>query len=342
MARIVEVDFSRPATAREKEQLVRRQARMGAHGLDEHLAGLQTTLLRFRQDRGTLPAKGLRLRRQFNCRTTPIAGDSSDRRAPAREDRPPATKISSGLGTALRLELTAMALVQLHRPSGARAKLSSLGMTIEGSSREPGWADLIAAYPRDSNNAGTFITSRNKRARTVRGALGTLAVAGLVDVAGGPKERNRFENFVLLDEAGVDAVGERQEYSSPKQGESFFTMPADFVMQGWLHVLEDSEIAALLMIANGQHALFDDGYSAFPGSTRLQYYGIHRDAYSTAVKMLDWLGLINLIEVKRHSDGRAEDADLYLHRLSLRPEGFVTPALEKLLDTLNHQIARAR
>lgn len=160
-------------------------------------------------------------------------------------------------------------------------------------------------------------------------------------LSGGPNEANRYENFVLLNEIGRDALGEQAEYTVPTTDEPHFSMPGGFVLNNWLHVLEDSEIAVLLMAGCKRGAWSEDGMWAFPGAVRLRHYGIHRDPYSHARKTLEWLGLLEVEEVGRHSDGRAEADERMLHRVRLAPGAFKEPALPKMQEMLRRQIMRA-
>ncbi|MBB1033560.1 hypothetical protein G6031_04045 [Dietzia sp. CQ4] len=73
---------------------------------------------------------------------------------------------------------------------------------------------------------------------------------------------------------------------------------------------------------------------------RLGHYGIHRDPYSAARKTLEWFGLLEVKEVGRYEDGRAEDDERYLHRIGLRPAGFEQPALSAIQDALQSQLDR--
>jgi hypothetical protein len=108
-----------------------------------------------------------------------------------------------------------------------------------------------------------------------------------------------------------------------------------FVMNGWLHVLEDSEITLLLMVACGRgtlvatsEAAISPGEVAIPAEVRLRRYGIHRDPFSAARKTLEWFGLLDVREVARHFDGRGEDGAARLHRLSVTPRGFEVNAVD--------------
>ncbi|WP_448711920.1 hypothetical protein [Microbacterium profundi] len=118
-------------------------------------------------------------------------------------------------------------------------------------------------------------------------------------------------------------------------------MPGGFITHGWLHVLEDSEIALLLMVACAKEGWWDRGLLAMPPEIRLRNYGIHRDAFSAACKTLKWFGLLTVTEMGRHEDGRAEEGVLQVHRLGLVPGGFEAPAVKTVAEeTLKVELSR--
>lgn len=334
---------AREPTGKERAQLQHRLERLQDPQLEEHLDKLNAKLKGYARPGGKLPTKGLRLREQFAYLSEPVAGDFSDRTAPPRKLRPPATRISSSRGSALRLELTVLALLQLARKPGATAHLADLKTSIAGDSQNTGWADLVAAATTDSNPGGNFYKARDKRARTVRKALKTLEDAGLVDVPAKQGARNRFEGFVPLQEVG-DAASEREEYTIPALTASgVFTMPPGFILNDWLHVLSDTEIAVLLMAACGAGAWSDHtrgGRLAFSGEVRLTRYGIHRDPYSAARKTLEWFGLLDVEEVDRYRDGRAENDNPQLNRIWMRRAGFEKPARATITYAIQEQLSR--
>lgn len=334
---------ARKPTDKERAQLQHRLERLQDPHLKDHLDKLDARLRGYARPGGQLPTKGLRLREQFAYLSEPIAGDFSDRKAPPRKDRPPATQISSSQGSALRLELMVLALLQMVRKPGTAARLADLKISIAGDSQHTGWADLVAASPADSHPGENFYKARDKRARTVRSALKTLEKAGLVDVPAKQGARNRFEGFVLLQEVGA-AASEREAYTIPALGTpGVFTMPRGFILNGWLHVLSDTEIAVLLMAACGAGAWSDHtrgGRLAFSGEVRLTRYGIHRDPYAAARKTLEWFGLLDVEEVDRHLDGRAENDNPQLNRIWMRREGFEKPARATITDAIQEQLSR--
>ncbi|TWX34991.1 hypothetical protein ES689_14205 [Frigoribacterium sp. ACAM 257] len=332
---MVTIDFSRTPTPKERLSLEARRHRLDQPDYVQQVQQVYEVMP------GKLTPSALVIRSAFSYRAKGANIDASDRKAPPREERPPATRLRTSRGAALRFGITLIALAQKNRKPGAKARLSRLDIDIAGSASELGWADLLASDAVNSNSGGVFITARNKRARSVRSALEALRDAGLVDIPGKPGDRNRFEDFVLLNEGGVGAVGEAEEYTVPGKAERTFTVPSGFVSNGWLHLLEDSEIALLLMVASGRGGWAQGGLLAMPAETRLRHYGMHRDGYSSARKTLEWFGLLQVEEVGRHSDGRAEEGDLRLHRLGLKADGFDRPAVDTLRQALDKQLSRS-
>ncbi|MBO1739568.1 hypothetical protein [Leifsonia sp. TF02-11] len=331
----VAANSGRAPTAKERQVLEARAARLSRPGIAAQVRAARDAL------DGTVPSGGLVLRYGYAFRAKPADADSSDRKAPPREQRPPATRLGTSRGAALRFHLMLLARVQANRKEGQPARLHRWGFTVKGAAGEPGWADLIVSEAIDTKGRDGYSTARDKRARSVWSALERLEEAGLVDRGSGHLGRNRVDDFVLLNECGTEAVGESEEYRVPVRGRDTFSLPSGFIEQGWVHVLEDSEIALLLMIACAKGALIDGRYVAVPGDVRLQHYGIHRDPFSKARKTLEWFGLLDVEEVGRHSDGRAEDSELLLNRFRLMTETFERPAVETMVDAMHAQLSRA-
>lgn len=330
----ITVDFTRPPTKKERLRFQERVRRL------DHPSQVARIERVYKLMPGELPSAGLIIRTGFAFREDGIDGDSSDRSAPPRELRPPATRLMSPRGGNLRFALTLLAVAQSTRKSRERARIAELGIEVGGDSQNPGWSDMLAADAVDSNRGGVFLTARDKRARSVRSALLALEQAGLVSIPGQHGERNRFESFVLLSEQSIEAVGEMEEYRVPARRDSTFAMPRGFVTNGWMHVLTDAEIALLLMVACRKGGWPENGLLVVPPDIRLRHYGIHRDAYSAARKTLEWFGLLNVEEIGRHGDGRAENAELRAHRLGLVLEGFEQPGAPAVIRALTDQIAR--
>lgn len=330
----ISVDFSRPPTDKERAKLRARLERLSRPESIGRIDNMYASMP------GGLPPAGLVLRPGFSFREKDLDPDASDRRAPPRAMRPTATRLITSRGAALRFALTVLAVVQSVRTPGAKARLHDVLSDIVGSSNSLGWSDLVASDATDANRGGVFVRSRDKRARTVRSAIEAMEEAGIARFPDDPGDRDRFSNFVLLNERGRDDVGEAEEYRVPKKGESVFAMPHGFVSNGWIHVLEDTEIALLLMVACRRGGWDENGMLAVPADVRLTQYGIHRDAYSAARKTLEWLGLLTVEEVGRHEDGRAENVELRVHRFALAKDGFERLATSTAIEVLTSQVSR--
>jgi hypothetical protein len=229
----------------------------------------------------------------------------------------------------------------MRRKAGAKAHLQDLRLPIAGASSTLGLADLISAGPDDTKQHGMLVTAREKRARSVRSSLDSMAKAGLVLLPGQSGDRDRYENFLLLNEVGRDAVGEVEEYSVPRQRDSIFVVPSGLITNGWLHVLEDSEIALLLMVACRQGGWLEEGLVVMPTEIRLRHYGIHRDPFSSARKTLEWFGLLDVKEIGRHDDGRAVDEIYRVTRLGIIDAGFDEPGPQRAIQAIREQLKRS-
>jgi hypothetical protein len=339
-------DFSRPLSAKELRSFQARQKRL--NGVFGTSAERSTATFNTHLGAPGNLQDGFRIRTLFSCLQSAIAEDEvSDRSAPRRELRPPATRIVTSQGAALRLYVTAIGAVQVGTKPGGRPLLA---LPLGGDSKTIGWDDVVATGAVPSGKGLTVSMTRDKKARSIRNALDTLCEAGLVHLLGEPGKRGRHDGFVLLNDAGWQVPGaDPLPYTVPKNNEDFFTLPAGFVTNGWLNVLEDSEIAVLLMVGCGRFGLgllrdnfdLEPGEVAIPGEARLRLYGIHRDPFSAARKTLEWFGLIRVREVARHhEDGRGEDGAMNLHRLNLRPEGFESNAFDVVRHVIGAQVER--
>lgn len=187
-----------------------------------------------------------------------------------------------------------------------------------------------------------YATAQDKRVRQIHSALDALRDAGLVELPNQERGAGKYEGFELLEETGSRVVGEDPvRYRVPRKTDVTFSLPDTFVTKGWVHVLADTEIALLLMVACGRHSI-DTGGVAIPAYHRVQHYGLGRDAFE-AHRWLQRFGLLDVVEVGRHLDGRSEDYEdegSSLHRLSLNPGGFEEDAVQAVRSAIEGQLAR--
>src|SRR5690242_7465490 len=106
-----------------------------------------------------------------------------------------------------------------------------------------------------------------------------------------------------MHEGGRRATGPNVPYQVPDpQRERVFPVPVTLFTSGWVHVLEDTELAFILMTAACHHSL--SGAFRIPAADRLLRFGLGRDAYA-AHMLLSALGLVTVTEdPARHIDGK--------------------------------------
>jgi hypothetical protein len=283
----------------------------------------------------------LRLRPEFIYRTEPAPPGASDRALPAPEHRPPATRIMSPRGAALRFYLTAVAEAQARCSPGAR--VPNIRQLRPMTPDDVGWVDLLASPARASGKGQTRMGVQDKKLRQLQTALQRLAEAGLVELPQRDQPSGKYEGFQLHHEGGNRPVGDPLPYIVPKKSEAVVNLPRGLFTNGWIHVLEDTEIAVLLMVACRRGSLPNEVDVAIPADVRLLHYGIGRDAYDAHL-MLSRLGLLEVKAPGRHFDGKVQDyrdGDApALHRLTLLPDGFEQDAVETLRKQLEYQLGR--
>lgn len=273
----------------------------------------------------------IRLRRSFAYLRTPVeARWLSARNAPPREFRPPATRLITSRGIALQF---AIILYALHQKRGRQFRPLS-----PKRSGEFGWSDLVASRARSpQGKLGPRPYVPPRRRDQVKTALDNMARAQLVSLSEG---YYKYKDFTLLDEGGATerGGGDPLNYRPPPQSDpETFELPKGFVTNGWVHILEDSEIALILMLSCGVGALHFEmpnrAASAIKSYDRVARYGLGPDSFGAALKPLERLNLLEVTPVGRHPDGRvvdynAESGEAPLHRLRLLEDGFDEPAVE--------------
>lgn len=331
------IDFSRPPTERERSVSTIRLQRLNQ--LASSVEKTQKALQRV-GDKSKLGSH-LRLRPEFIYRDEPAPPGSSDRALPAPEHRPPATRIMSPRGAALRFFITAVAEAQTRCGPGTRP--ANTRELRPRTLRDVGWVDLLASPAQPSGKGQTRMVVNDKKLRQLQSALKRLAEAGLVELPRHDEPSGKYEGFRLHHEGGDRPVGAPLPYTVPKRNEVVVELPQALITNGWIHVLEDTEIALLLMVACRRESLFNEEDVAIPADVRLLHYGIGRDAYDAHV-MLSRLDLLEVNAPGRHFDGKVQDFHTgeapALHRLKLLPDGFEQDAVETLRKQLKYQLSR--
>lgn len=243
----------------------------------------------------------------------------------------------------MRLELIALAAAQARYRTGARPD-NQLPLRPTASAEHPiGWVDLLASSAEARGKGRTRMGVLDKKVRNVQTALQTLEAAQLVELPNAGNAHGKYEHFQLLDERGSRTTGAPLRYEVPRARDAgVLQLPAAFITEGWVHVLEDSEITLLLMVACGRGRNPGEESVAIAADIRLLHYGISRDSFGAHV-MLSKLGLLDVEEVGRHDTGRAVDYNTdgaKLHRLRLLPAGFELPALLTMTGAIENELNR--
>lgn len=328
------LDLDRPPNPKELRRLQRRQHRLAA--ANESTCDAVDAVRRL-DKAGHID--DVRIRSSFIRLASPAPRDSSDRSAPKPEHRPPATRLMSPNGIALPFYLTSLYEAQCrttpgHRPTGNETPLRGAGGT-------PGWTSYIATPAKPSGDAKHRMSVLDKKLRQLCTTIERLNKERLVDLPNADKKTGQCEGFLLMNE-GARPGRPNDLYTVPT--EDFFTVPATLFTNGWIFVLEDSEIAMLLLAARAFHKRGDTSFQ-LSATTRIMHYGIGRDAFE-AHTMLDRLGLLEVIpDSRRRSDGKSteyEKKGAQPHELRFLPHGLQNDAAATLASELDHQILRGR
>jgi hypothetical protein len=270
----------------------------------------------------------------------------SDRRVPERHLRPPATRLVHSRGCALQLYLTLLFEAQCRTLPGGSPGLNKRPLKpTSATADEASWVDLVAASTATDRiiSGVRSINDRERRVRQIRQALATLAADDVQLLAfADPGARRHYQGFRLLHEGGRRAIGDQVSYAVPRETEpELFGLDARLFTNGWIHVLADTELAFLCMVADLQARNAGDDLVPVPGAVRVGNYCLGTDGYQ-AHHVLNRLGLIQVRRPRgRRADGtfRGYDPELSgvvgaLHRFGLLSDGFARPALRTALRAL--------
>lgn len=338
MPKFLGIDVSGPPNQRERDSLKRRLNR-----LEQAQDSVATSVSRYTEmvDNARKRVERILFRTGYSYRST-ASSTASDRAVPPREERPPATRLFTPRGAALRFHILALAEAQIRTRAGATP--SNRRPLRPDYDNKVGWTDLLASSAQWAGSGRVVMSAQDKRLRQVTSSLDLLEESGLVRLPRRTRAKGKYEEFELLDETTSRRPHEEPlPYTVPKHSDSIFSLSVEFVTHGWVHVLEDSEIAVLLMTACGLGSI-DAGRVAIPAQVRLQHYGIGPDAFASH-RWLERFGLIDVYEVGRNSDGTVEnyvEEKAMLHRLAMNPDGFAADALTTVRAAVDRRLGMAR
>jgi hypothetical protein len=241
---------------------------------------------------------------------------------------------------ALSFILTALLDAQMRLLPGQVATRNE--RVIKAERHQDGWTNYVATHAQVADKGKIFTTVRAKKVRQIQSGLVRLANEKLIHL---PYDRGQrdYDGFTLLRD-DARAIGDNDQYKVPDLDAEYFTVPLSLFTSGWIHVLEDSELV-LLLIAARMRCLHGDTPQPLPSGPRKLNYGLTKDSYEAAHRILDYLSILDVIsDFNRSADGKVDgirERGAQPHHLRLRPEKLDRPAYPTIIDGITDQIAKA-
>lgn len=331
--------ISRPPTARECAVLTARLGRLAAMELSVADA---TERMRELVAGRTTDTGDLRLRhRMLRLHSPNPDANTLDRKVTDRHHRPPATRLISPRGRTPSFLLTTLLEAQMRLASGQSATRNELPVKAENS--HDGWTNYVATDAKDATQGKVLMSVRGKKVRQIQSSLARLASENLIHLPEDDSGHRQYDDFVLKREDAAHS-GDNDFYTVPDDANEYFTVPLALFTNGWIHVLEDSELIMLLIGARFRHAHGDEPQPLAPGPRKLNY-GLSHDSFEAGHRMLDYLGILDVIsDYQRSRDGKVDgykDRGAKPHVLRFRPETLDTPAYPTIIDVITRQLARS-
>lgn len=339
MAKTIIFDITAPPSPAERKDLDRRLRRLYNMEPSYKTAKANLVALAEASVPGSPVANGeVRIRETFIFRPRPAPGDWSDRKLPPKEFWPPAGRLVTPRGDALRLMLIALFEAQTRTKPGQRPDntrpLQAPGDVIA-------WADLMAtdAEPYEGR---TYTTISDKKRQHLFNALKLMHAEDLISLPNGKDRKDKHRGFLLNYESGKRISGPNDLYVVPRKNEDQFSLPAAVFTQGWIHVLSDRDLRYLLMLCL-HHVREPDGFKVKSGM-RVLHMGIGPDTYEKHF----WFTRFGLNDVtpekNRHENGTVDDygkgGKAIPHTLKLLPAGFEQDGLKVVTAAIDEQLAR--
>ncbi|MFC0504184.1 hypothetical protein [Micromonospora costi] len=280
------------------------------------------------------------VRDAFVFRRDPAPGDGSDRKLPPKEFWPPAGRLVTPRGSALRFMLIALFEAQTRTKPGRRPDNPR---PLQGEGDEIGWADLLATDAKQAGDGRSFMSVPAKKGRHLFSALDLMHAEDLVSLPNVEERRGKHKGFLLNHEGGKRISGPNDLYLVPhKADKTYFRLPLGLFTQGWIHALDDRDLRYLLMLCyfdQGQ----PDGFQVI-SRTRYLHMAIGPDTYEKHI----WFTRFDLNDVTldgaRHFNGTVDDygkgGKAIPHTLKLLREGFDRDGMKVVTTAIEQQLAR--
>lgn len=339
MRYLFELSISRPPNTRERAVLTARLDRLAAM---EHSAADATDRLRELVSGRSTTTGDLRIRRKMLRLDSPGPNvDTSDRNVTERHQRPPATRLISPRGRTPSFLLTTLLEAQMRLAPGQTATRNKLPVKAENG--RTGWTDFVATDAKDATQGRVYMSVRSKKVRQIQSSLTRLATENLIHLPENKDSKRQYDGFMLKREDAA-RTGDNDFYTVPDDVSEYFTVPLTLFTNGWIHVLEDSELIMLLIGARFFADYGDKPHPLNPGARKL-HYGLSRDSFEAGHRMLDYLGILNVIsDYQRSTNGKVDgysDRGAKPHLLRFLPDALNAPAYPTIIEIINEQLSRS-
>ncbi|CAN5875737.1 hypothetical protein BH09ACT7_BH09ACT7_29070 [soil metagenome] len=297
MDNLFEPSISRPPTARERVVLVQRLARLTA--MESSVADANAKIQELVDGRVSPPGD-LRIRHGFiRLHSAPRTADTTSRRGTERYERPPSTRVLSPRGLALSLELTLLLDAQMRLLPGQL--IGGNERAIKAENTKDGWTDYVATDAQKADKGQVYKSVRDKKVRHIQSGLVRLAAEKLIHLPADDRGQRDYAGFtLLLDDAR--GRGDNDPYKVPDGEDEYFTVPLTLFTNAWIHVLEDSELVVLLIAAR-MRCRHGETPQPLPSGPRKLNFGLTKDSYEAAHRVLDYLSILDVIaDWRRSSD----------------------------------------
>jgi hypothetical protein len=310
------------------------RARRLAHRLDaldridaDRSAGYDKTLAALKQlwERGRQPAH-IRLRAPFVEASLPAA-------------EPPLSKLIAPRGYAMRVALLALFAAQTKKGSNPHHLDLPL---IATRSDEIAWTDLVVAAVA----AGEGSASRSpqiKRTRSARAALTRIAKSdiSLADLPRAGLPKGGYDEVHLYEDTGPRSAGHPVPYRIPHPGKEVLDIPVGFFLNGWIYVLEDTELATYLMY---RRLCAQVSPAHISSDLRQERFGIKQSAWENYWLLADSGLLLVEPDENRRPDGtfaaQSAGATPRRHRFTLHDESLSNDGLPVVWAAVDRRIGR--
>jgi hypothetical protein len=279
------------------------------------------------------------VRGSFIALAKPLSGQQTDRRPPDPAVGPPLARLLSPRGASLRTALVALFVAQSTR--GTPSHLDDL--QVDPTDDRLGWRDLILARASHRPDTVRAATPTDNKLRQIKNALDDLASdqVGVLALPRAGTPRSRYVDVRLRHEGGVRTTGAAPEYALPRNNEWCVPIPVAFFVNGWVHALDDSELAAWLMFRHRyySHLPHAETYGVeLGGQDRLAIYAQKRTVWDQH-RNLGTFGLLrHEADERRRPNGTVdefgEEGQGRRHRFWVTDEPLGKPAVHSVLASV--------